>query len=273
MDRLGASHERLYRRLLRCYPEAFRARFGDEMVQLFGDQLRDARTRGGAAGAGGVWLRALGDLVIAAVSERARRDRTMAHSLVAPTRSTRVLGILGILGGAWLVAWLLPFIPWGPEGINLRLVAFNVGAIAIVVALSRHLPPTARLAAAIAAVTVLANGWYLLMVVLSMGRPVPPEPDPDFRLIGFCAGVAMWWADAAFGVVALRFRGLARWGAAALAAGSVLAFLGMDRLELVAGPYREIVVPLALAGITLNGAGWILLGLDVATRRRPATAE
>jgi hypothetical protein len=47
----------------------------------------------------------------------------------------------------------------------------------------------------------------------------------------------------------------------------------MDRLELVAGPYREIVVPLALAGITLNGAGWILLGLDVATRRRPVKAE
>jgi hypothetical protein len=198
----------------------------------------------------------------------------MAHSLVAPTRSTRVLGLLGILGGAWLVAWLLPFIPWGPEGINLRLVAFNVGAIAIVVALSRRLPPTARLASAIAALTVLANGWYLLMVVVSIGRPVPPEPDPVFRLIWFWVGVAMWWADAAFGVAALRLSsGVAQWGAAALAAGSVLAFLGMDRLELVAGPYREIVVPLALAGITLNGAGWILLGLDVATRRRPVKAE
>jgi hypothetical protein len=82
----------------------------------------------------------------------------------------------------------------------------------------------------------------------------------------------MWWADAAFGVVAARLGGMARWGGLALAAGSVAGFLGMDRLELVAGPYRELFVPLALAGITLNGIGWILLGLDVATRRRAAPA-
>src|SRR5262245_8466038 len=103
-------------------------------------------------------------------------------TMVAPSRSTRVLGLAGILGGAWIVAWLLPFVPWGPEGINLRLVAFNVGAIAIALALARRLAPSARLAVAIAAATVLANAWYLLMVVLSIGRPVPPEPDPDFRL-------------------------------------------------------------------------------------------
>lgn len=273
MDPLSASHERIYRRLIRCYPAAFRARFGDEMVQLFGDQLRDAQTRRGSTALSGVWLRAIGDLVVTAAFEHAQKDRTLAHSLtIAPSRATRVLGLAGILGGAWLVAWLLPFIPWGPEGVNLRLVAFNVGAIAIVVALSRRLPATARLAAAIAAITVLANAWYLLMVILGIGRPVPPQPDHDFRLIGFWAGVAMWWADAAFAVVALRFGGIARLGAAALAAGSVLAFLGMDRLELVAGPYRDLIIPLALAGITLNGVGWILLGFDVATRRRPVPA-
>ena len=196
MDRLGAPHESLYRRVLHFYPAEFRARFGDEMAQIFVDQLRDAR-RGGLSGIFGVWVRTLGDLATTAVSEHVRKDRTMGHSLsVAPSRTTRVLGLTGILGGVWLVAWLLPSIPWGPDGINLRLVAFNVGAIAIVVALSRRLPASSALAAAIVPITALANAWYLLMVILSIGRPVPPEPDPDFRLIGFWAGVAMWWASA-----------------------------------------------------------------------------
>jgi hypothetical protein len=83
----------------------------------------------------------------------------------------------------------------------------------------------------------------------------------------------MWWADAALGVVVLRSGGLARWGGLALAVGSVLAFLGMDRLELVSGPFQAVVVPLALAGITLNGIGWILLGLDLATRRQAAAID
>jgi hypothetical protein len=188
---------------------------------------------------------------------------------IAPSISSRILGLLGILGGAWMVAWLLPFVPWGPEVINLRLVTFNVGAIAVSVALHRRLPAGASGWARIATIAaVLANAWYLVMTVLAFGRPAPPAPDPDFRLVWFWAGAAMWWADAALGVVALRFDGLARWGGMALALGSALAFVGMDRLELVSGPYRAVVVPLALAGITLNGVAWILLGLDVATIRR-----
>lgn len=273
MEPLRGSHVRLYRGLIRLYPTGFRARFGDEMVQLFGDQLRDARARRGSIAIGGVWLRTIGDLIVTASSEHAREDGTMAHSLtIAPSRATRVVGLAGILSGAWLVAWLLPFVPWGPEGVNLRLIAFNVGAIAIVVTLARRLPASARLTAAIATIAVIANAWHLLLVIFGIDRPVPPQPDPDFRLIGFWAGVAMWWADAAFGVVSLHFGGIARWGGLALVVGSVLAFLGMDRLEFVAGPYRDLVVPLALAGITLNGVGWILLGIDVATRRRPVPA-
>lgn len=269
----GGSPERVYRWLLRCYPTGFRARFGDEMVQLFGDQLRDARVAGGRTSTAGVSLRTLIDLVITVIAEHARKDRTMGHSItVAPTRTTRALGLLGILGGAWIVAWLLPFIPWGPEGVNLRLMAFNVGAITIIIGLARRLPSSARIGLAVAAGAVLVHTWYLAMTILALDRPVPPEGDADFRLIWFWAGVAMWWADTAFGVVALRFGGLARLGGAAVTVGSVLAFLGMDRLELVVGPYKDVVVPLSLAGITMLGVGWILLGLDLATRRRQVLA-
>jgi hypothetical protein len=188
--------------------------------------------------------------------------------IVAPSDATRALGLLGIVGGVWMVAWLLPFVPWGPEGINLRLVAFNLGAIAVAIAVYRRLPrSTSGLARIVIVAVVLANASYLTVTLLAIGRPQPPAADPDFRLAWFWVGVAMWWADAALGVVALRLGGLARWGGLPLAVGSLLAFLGMDRLGLVAGPYEGVVVPLALAGITLNGVGWILLGIDVVTRR------
>jgi hypothetical protein len=59
-------------------------------------------------------------------------------------------------------------------------------------------------------------------------------------------------------------------GALALAIGSLLAVTGMDRLEWTTRDNPTIFLPLSLAGIALNGLGWILLGIDVATRRRPA---
>jgi hypothetical protein len=197
--------------------------------------------------------------------------------MVGPSTATRALGILGILGGAWLVAWLLPFVPWGPAGINLRVMTFNVGAIAVGMGLYLQLAADrSRLASLVLVAVILANACYLAMAVVAVGRPQPPAPDPAFRLAWFWAGVAMWWADAALGGVALRVGGRARWGGVALAVGSVLAFLGMDRLELVAGAYQAIVVPLALAGITANGVGWILLGLHLligGTGKRRANAS
>jgi hypothetical protein len=195
----------------------------------------------------------------------------MGSSSIAPSGATRALGVMGILGGAWLVAWLLPFVPWGPDGINVRILVFNIGAIAVALAVYGRLrPASSRLARAAVLAAVVANGGYLVMTVLAIGRPQFPQPDPDFRLVSFWVGAAMWWADAALGIVVVRSGGLARWGGLALAVGSVLAFLGMDRLELVSGPLHAVVVPLALAGITLNGIGWILLGLDLATRRGAA---
>lgn len=82
----------------------------------------------------------------------------------------------------------------------------------------------------------------------------------------------MWLADAAFGVVSWRLAAVSRWGALALAIGSVLAFTGMDRLELVRGDLAWLFVPAALVGVALNGVGWILLGVDIAFRpgRSPA---
>ena len=146
----------------------------------------------------------------------------------------------------------------------LRLVLFNLGAIAVVVALYRRQAAVgSRLLGLVASAAVLANTWYLVMVVLSVGRPALPEPDPEFRLVMFYAGLAMWLADSAFGFVALRLGGVPRWGALALAVGSLLAILGMSHLELTSPTNPTIFGPLALIGIALNGIGWILLGATI----------
>ncbi len=260
-----AGSERLYRRLLRAYPAAFRARFTDDMVQLFNDQLREART--GRSASAGFWLRSVGDLVVASTSEHLRRDRTVAHSLsTSPSTLNRLLGLAGVLGGAVLLAVFV--IDIGPELNALRLALFNLGAIAIVVAVHmRQVTVAPRLSLLGAVPALIANAWYLGMIVLSIGRPQPFAGD--FGLVWFYAGVAMWLADALFALVTLRIGVLARWGALALAIGSPLALLGIDRLGLVSAEEGTIFGPLSQIGIVLNGLGWILLGIDLVIRRGP----
>ncbi|MDQ2933707.1 MAG: hypothetical protein M3R49_01790 [Chloroflexota bacterium] len=261
-------HARVYRWLLRLYPAAFRARFADEMVQLFSDQLREARTGAAPAGTARTWLRTLGDLVITAASEHSRRERTMAHSLAAtpPSTSSRVLGLVGILGGAvLLVAFVVDI---SPELNSVRIYLFLVGAMAIVIGVHRRQASIAPAVALLGAVpALLANAWYLLMMILATGRLHPFAGD--FGLVFFAAGVAMSLTDAAFGLVTLRLGVVSRWGALALAIGSILAVTGIDRLELTS----TIFGPLSQVGIVLGGIGWILLGLDIATRRRPSEAQ
>ncbi len=194
----------------------------------------------------------------------------MASSLaVSPSMPTRVLGAVGILGGVVLLA---AFVVAIPSDLNtLRLALFNLGAIAVAIAVQRrHAETGSRVALLVASAVVLANAWYLAMVVLSIGRPIPPAPDPDFRLVMFYAGLAMWLADSAFGFVTLRLGLVTRWGALALGVGSLLAILGMSHLELTSPTNPTIFGPLSLLGIALNGIGWIVLGLDVALRGREA---
>jgi hypothetical protein len=267
-----ASHERVYRALLRLYPEPFRARFGEELVQLGGDLLRDARAgRSGSSGVATTWLRIILDLVMTAPAEHLEQRR-IANSISRPaSAATKAVGVLGIAGGLILVSAFIVFIP-GTFNLG-RLILFNIGAIAIAAAILRRFGDSgsSQLPRAAAVAAILANGWYLVMLVLSAGRPEYPAPDPEFRGIFLWAGVAMWWADAAFGLMALRLSSVARLGALALAIGSVGAFSGMGHLGLFDGDFGWFFRPASQIGIALNGLGWILLGIAIATgRQRPA---
>jgi hypothetical protein len=182
----------------------------------------------------------------------------------SPSIATRALGFAGILGGAVLLAaFVVNTDAWG----GLRILLFNLGAIAIAVAVQRRQAPIGGTAAFVTAAAVVAtNGWYIAMGFLAIGNEHPFAGD--FGLVYFWAAIAMWLADAAFGFVTWRLGVVARWVGLALAVGSLFALTGIDRLELVRGDYAWFFSPAALTGVAVNGLGWILLGITVATRRR-----
>jgi hypothetical protein len=267
------AHERVYRALLRLYPAAFRERFSDAMVQHFGDQLRDARTGRVRTGVAMTWLRTLGDLAVTAASERVRGDWTVAHSLTAPPSvSTRVLGLAGILSGAFLLvpAFLPALVPFEmtPDLFNLRLVVFNAGAIAIVIGVHRRQVSAARWLAWSAAIpAVLANAWYLALVVRLVGQPGQigaGDYGPNF----LSAAIALWLTDSWFGIVTARLGVVTRLGGLLLAIGSTLAMMGIAQFGLTSEQNPTIFGSLAILGIALNGIAWIALGFDLAMRRR-----
>jgi hypothetical protein len=96
-------HERIYRRLLRLYPADFRARFGNEMISLFREQLRDARSSGERKQIASLWARCLVDLVVTVPKQHFEKERQVAQvaegspvALVqvrpgSPTQTRRVL--------------------------------------------------------------------------------------------------------------------------------------------------------------------------------------
>lgn len=194
----------------------------------------------------------------------------MAHSLAeSPSPFSRVLGAVGILGGFLLVAAFIPWLSWGNlDNFNLRLTAFNLGAIAVVLATYRRQELTApRLALLGAIPAVLANAWYLVMVLRLVALPGDPGPG-DYGFWFDVAASAMWLGDAWFGIMLARIGGGSRSVGVVLALGSILAWGGMSRFGLVSGDAAAIFEPLALGGIAMNGLAWMALGIGLVRGRR-----
>lgn len=181
---------------------------------------------------------------------------------------SKLLGGIGVVGGLLLIAAFVPSIPWTADLFNLRLVVFNAGAIAIAIAIyRRHSVAAPRRAFVAAGPAVLANAWYLVLIVRAVardGQVGAGDYDPSFNT----AAVAMWLADSWLGFASLRLAHVWRPAALTLGIGSILAMGGMDFLGLIRGKLAPIVVPLSLVGIALNGIAWIALGLELALRRR-----
>jgi hypothetical protein len=249
--------ERVYRGMLGLYPAEFRRRFGEDMVQLFHDRLRDARS-GRAAGGELVALIALvGDLIVHASLEQLRRNRTMAHSLTsAPSIASRVLGFAGVVAG---LAILAAFVIDLPSGVfRDRLIVFGIGVVAIGIGVhlrQRSLAPPAALAAIL--ILVAAVGFFIVTMLVE-GIP---------SIVAFWSSLALWLASAAFGVVSALIGAVSRIGGWAVAVGSLLTLTGIDRLGLVSASEPTVFNTISQVGIVIMAVGWIILGLDVALRR------
>ena len=166
-----------------------------------------------------------------------------------PTAQSRLLGVLGIVGGLVLIAGFMPDLPWSPASFTIRLLLLNTGAMAVILAVHRRQAVIShRLSLALTVPAFIANAWYAVMVVLSVGRPQFPVPDPEFRPIFFYAAIALWLTVALFGFGAARIGAVWWWAALALGIGSVLALTGVGGLGFTTGPFAPIVEPLALCG-------------------------
>jgi hypothetical protein len=259
--------------MLRLYPAPFRTRFADEMVMLFGDQLRDARS-GAGPGVLRTWLRTIVDLAVTAPAEHTARQQVVARSLtLRPTVWSRLIGGLGIVGGLLLVMPYVPVLgsveavqPW-------RVWLFFLASIVIVIAVHRRQAPVApRLARAAAVPAVVANAAMISLPVLeAVLRPERTGVNGDFGLAWFWISEAVFLADAWFGFVSRRLGVVTPWGAGIVALGSLFVMLGNDRLGLVDGSLGNLISSIAQAGIVIAGVGWVWLGFDLAVRRRPST--
>lgn len=70
--------ERIYRKLLLAYPRSFRARYEEEIVRLFLDQLRDTASADHAGERAALWARSVADIASSAPSEHLRKESTVA---------------------------------------------------------------------------------------------------------------------------------------------------------------------------------------------------
>src|SRR4051812_2758305 len=142
-------------------------------------------------------------------------------TLAVPTSpaASRVLGAGGVIAGTVLLLGFLGLVVEFAPGMNeAKLVLYCLGSIGCVIGAYGRVRPTAGPrfgAAAIAA--VVANAWYIVKILLPYG-PWHPFVGID-GTAWFIAGIALWSADAAFGIVCYRSGGIARLGGAALAVG------------------------------------------------------
>jgi hypothetical protein len=89
---------RAYARLLKLYPQEHRDEYGAEMLQVFGDQCREAYGRKRGWGVLGLWLRSLPDLGMSSLREHITAPNSTAGLLEAvPGRPLPWKGVLLVL--------------------------------------------------------------------------------------------------------------------------------------------------------------------------------
>lgn len=146
----------VYRLCIWLYPQPYRQRFGQELVQVFGDCCRDAYRQGGILGVAGLWLSIFLDLLATIIQEYRNGGvqmpisllkRISAHTLILggvlfalagyaqlqPDSHFRYYGLYGAAMSLWMPSLLL--LAAGVLGVyyHLRLWLEQGGRIATIV--------------------------------------------------------------------------------------------------------------------------------------------
>ena len=106
-DRDDSGSERVYRALMRAYPQEVRRRYADEMVRYFGDLCREERMSRGRMGVALLWARTLPELLFTALEERGTLLQRNAYLPVAPRIVARWGALCALFGGSLGVAYHL----------------------------------------------------------------------------------------------------------------------------------------------------------------------
>ena len=149
-----AGQPRLYPRLVRCYPSAFRREYGDDLVQHFADLTADRGVRA-------AWIRTSLDLAITVPRYHLERIMSEQHSA---TTINVTIGVLGIGGLAAVMTGLYPGIVLLFAAVALAITQRTNLARAIRVPDSNRRRRRLRIAAVLAVVCVVSLVSYMQAV-------------------------------------------------------------------------------------------------------------
>ncbi|MGH2462630.1 MAG: hypothetical protein ACRDFZ_03260 [Candidatus Limnocylindria bacterium] len=248
--------------LVRLYPTAWRARFGEEFLDLL-----ESRP---------LTLRAVADVLRGAID--AHLDPQLVGGPLLTPRlptSTRLLGVAAMGSGGYVILGILfsmgvsysptvvgyttPFAEtaWTEPFGSFRLAMFAPLALAGMIGVHRrHVARAPALA------------WSGLAPAVIFAGLASPNILPDGTGLmtfhtgqaGFILNAGFWVSVTAFGVVAAVIGVAPRSGTLSLAVGAPMAMIGMF------GP-TEFWFLVAAAGVVLFGFGLVWLGIDLVLRR------
>lgn len=261
--------DKLFRLWLFLYPKPFRQRFGDEMVQVFGDDTRHTLQEHGGLGWLGLCFRVFFDLLITAFAEHKREGIPMSLDKV-----TRFSGVAAF-GAPFLVLSFTSITFWEifggilqaiglPDGSYIHQSVIAISAVLMAIALFglyRRLPQSQNLQNSAFFGLIIISCLFGFVASATLNMPVSDAVDP-VDLIWLGLFLTLLIGIAGMGWTAWRNRLLGSWSfAPMLIAPSILAFI------IVAVVYPDgsadlddFLLNLFIASYTF---GWWLLGVGL----------
>ena len=248
------------KRIVRLYPAAWRERYGDEMEALLEE-------------------RPLGpfdvvDLFLGALDAHLHL-RGLGHASEHEkgfTMSLRTAGIAAIVGGTfWGLTWVLVFlndlVGAGDGNVPVAFLTISIAAIATLVALAGLSAIQARVYRRATWLSFLAPAAGLILVLVGFVGMSVLEIFWTIGMIGlllYLVGVAV------FGVVTYATGVFRRLPPSIIAAGGIVG--GVAFLGLLGTGGADVPMWVALLGVLVMSAGWILMGVDAVRRDRSTMA-